>query len=293
MSHLRPGIWVSQVVRTRLWRSAAKAGRKSNPDFTTWPVYPEMCTDCRDFCLGSSALSVPAQRCLGEQRVGSAGTQLQVWETNLNIGGQDLRVLGEHAGGPWAGRAPQITVISFADTCFRCREKHSCAREALCVEVLKTSAGLGLVWMEGSHPCLEMGLTVKRVYKGNLPETPVLSPVPVFSMCMSVLSIWKSNLFKNFTMFLMLTSRVYCISSVAGISTRVAHPHDSYIAWYCSHPCFTKEETEPPGSYTDALGPRISANPAWTQAVCSSVCASSLKAVSLTPCSCLRVLTYH
>lgn len=68
--------------------------------------------------------------------------------------------------------------------------------EALCVEVLKTSAGLGLSLDGGKSSMSGDGpLLVKRVYKGNLPETPVLSPVPVFSMCMSVLSIWKSNLF--------------------------------------------------------------------------------------------------
>ena len=74
--------------------------------------------------------------------------------------------------------------------------RSTAVHEALCVEVLKTSAGLGLSLDGGKSSMSGDGpLLVKRVYKGNLPETPVLGPVPIFSMCMSVLSIWKSNLF--------------------------------------------------------------------------------------------------
>ena len=92
----------------------------------------------------------------------------------------------------------------------------------------------------------------------------------------------------------MLTSRVYCISSGVNIS-HVAHPHDSYIAWVLLASRFYKRRNWA----TEKLHRHLRShrckwpNPAWTQAVCSSVCAPSLKAVSLTPCSCLRVLTYH
>lgn len=42
-------------------------------------VYPELCTDRRDFCLGNSALSVLAEGAQASRGVGTAEAQLQVW----------------------------------------------------------------------------------------------------------------------------------------------------------------------------------------------------------------------
>lgn len=69
---------------------------------------------------------------------------------------------------------------------------------ALCVEVLKTSAGLGLSLDGGKSSLSGDGpLVVKRVYKGNVLESSVSRLLPLVSTRLSeksVPSIWKSNL---------------------------------------------------------------------------------------------------
>ena len=79
--------------------------------------------------------------------------------------------------------------------------RSTAAHEALCVEVLKTSAGLGLSLDGGKSSMSGDGpLLVKRVYKGNL-ENPVLGPEPVFSMCMSAFHLEIKFVFKNLPCF--------------------------------------------------------------------------------------------
>lgn len=70
------------------------------------------------------------------------------------------------------------------------------APDALCVEVLKTSAGLGLSLDGGKSSMAGDGpLFVKRVYKGKFLENPTCRPLPVSFLCMAVPSSWKSNSF--------------------------------------------------------------------------------------------------
>lgn len=185
-----------------------------------------MCTDCGDFCLGSSALSVLAEGAQASRGVGTAGTQLRVWGdqpsrwwTGLeSAGGTRWGALGRQG----LGLLPSALQMHAVAT-----GRSMAAHEAVCVEVLKTSAGLGLSLDGGKSSMAGDGpLLVKRVYKGNVLEKPVHCPVPVFSLCMSAPSIWKSNL------FLMLSDiqgllRQLCHEHF----TRVAHPRDSYIAW--------------------------------------------------------------
>lgn len=54
------------------------------------------------------------------------------------------------------------------------------ANDALCVEVLKTSAGLGLSLDGGKSSMSRDGpLFIKRVYKGNVLENPIHCPLPI------------------------------------------------------------------------------------------------------------------
>lgn len=219
MSHLRPGIWVSQVVRTRLWCSAAKAGRKSNLIPEAWLQSTLRCA----LTVGISAWAAVPCLCLQKvlRRAEGWGRQehsSRCGETNLNIGGQDLRVLGEHAGGPWAGRA--------SDHCHQlCRHMLSLQGEArlctrLCVlKCWRPRPGWAWVWMEGSHPCLEMGPCSLKECTKVISQKPQSSAQCLFSLCAcQCFPSGNQICFKNFTLFLMLTSRVYCISSVASIS---------------------------------------------------------------------------
>lgn len=139
-------------------------------------------------------------------------------ETNPHVGGQDSRVLGEHAGGPWAGRAGLLP--SALQTHAIAAGRSTAAHEAVCVEVLKTSAGLGLSLDGGKSSMAGDGpLLVKRVYKGNVLEKPVHCPLPVFCLHVSAFHLEIKFVFKSLPCFKRcLTSTVYCISSVMSIS---------------------------------------------------------------------------
>lgn len=106
--------------------------------------------------------------------------------------------------------------------------RSTAAQDAVCVEVLKTSAGLGLSLDGGKSSMSGDGpLFIKRVYKGNVLENPICHPLPIFFPCMSVTSSWKSNLFlKNLKRFqCFVTYRVYCASAccVFPVLTHVTH----------------------------------------------------------------------
>lgn len=74
-------------------------------------------------------------------------------------------------------RVPVIFVFIITDAAGR---GMAVAPDALCVEVLKTSAGLGLSLDGGKSSMAGEGpLFVKRVYKGNVLENPTCRPLPV------------------------------------------------------------------------------------------------------------------
>lgn len=82
--------------------------------------------------------------------------------------------------------------------------RRGAAQDALCVEVLKTSAGLGLSLDGGKSSMSGEGpLFIKRVYKGNVPENTICCPLSI-SVNVSAPSIGNHIFFKRSKMFFML-----------------------------------------------------------------------------------------
>lgn len=134
----------------------------------------------------------------------------QIWESNpnrvSNVNHQ-LFKMDETRGGQgnsFGGTGQEVmcvpVIFIFLTTT---AGRSTAAQDAVCVEVLKTSAGLGLSLDGGKSSMSGDGpLFIKRVYKGNVLENPICHPLPIFFPCMSVPSSWKSNLFlKNLKRF--------------------------------------------------------------------------------------------
>lgn len=169
---------------------------------------------CGDFCLGIKAFSTlaeSAQKSRGCRyrgtwpgrgpkfgRVTLTGSQMLIISTSRWMG------LAGGQGNSFGGTGQEVmcvpVIFIFLTTT---AGRSTAAQDAVCVEVLKTSAGLGLSLDGGKSSMSGDGpLFIKRVYKGNVLENPICHPLPIFFPCMSVPSSWKSNLFlKNLKRF--------------------------------------------------------------------------------------------
>ena len=164
-------------------------------------VYSEMCTDCGDFCPGSSTLSVLAEGAWASRGVGTAGTQLWVWGDQPSRWWTGLESAGGTRWGP-LGRQGLGLLPSALQTHAIAAGRSTAAHEAVCVEVLKTSAGLGLSLDGGKSSMAGDGpLLVKRVYKGNVLEKPVHCPLPVFCLHVSAFHLEIKFVFKSLPCF--------------------------------------------------------------------------------------------
>lgn len=156
------------------------------------------------FCLGMNALSMPQKVLRRAEGAGTAGTQpgggskfgratlTRVSDVISSSRWWDSRVPGQHV---WeTGQEGMSVPVIFTFIITAAAGRSTAARDALCVEVLKTSAGLGLSLDGGKSSVSGDGpLFIKRVYKGNVLENSICLPLPIFFLCISLPSSWKSN----------------------------------------------------------------------------------------------------
>lgn len=147
---------------------------------------------CGDFCLGIKAFSTLAESAQKSKGCRYRGTEpgrgpkfgTATLTRFSNVYHQHFKMDGTRGcqGDTFGGTGQEVmcvpVIFIFLTTT---AGRSTAAQDAVCVEVLKTSAGLGLSLDGGKSSMSGDGpLFIKRVYKGNVLENPICHPLPIF-----------------------------------------------------------------------------------------------------------------